>query len=161
MPDDRKTGKNALLAAAYGSKTGRFGSNMRDYWEQAHSRFPRQDPPRYCGEPMICTVCQQLMVKASMGVKRCECRHDERQRETKQAAMERRAHWLLKREFDEPDPVVIRDWAQDVTMLPPPPAHPYKINMAEFEKRWMDLNEKVTNELIYGANATTSNKEKP
>lgn len=147
MPDDRKTGKIR---------------DAKSQLEQAMSRIYRQEPPQYSGKPLICTVCQQPMVKAIMGVKRCECRHDVRQRETKQAAMERRAHWLLKKEFD-PEYAVIRDWPTDrhVAMLPPPLMHPYKFDYAKLEKRWAELNEKMTDELIYGVNAGTNNKEKP
>lgn len=161
MTDDRKIGKIRELAVGYsGSKTGRFSLSAQHSLE-AMSRIYRQDPPKYSGEPWLCTRCKQPMVKASMGVKRCECRHDVRQRETKQAAMERRAHWLLKREFDEPDPVLIRDWKtsyERIAMLPPSPATPYKVDYVELEKRWMELNEKMTNELIYGG-VVTNNKD--
>jgi hypothetical protein len=143
---DRKAGKIAALGMAYGgSKTGHFHMKMGDYWEQAMSRVRRPDPIRYNGNPYLCTRCEKPMVArcvAGSDDNRCICHHAKRQKETKQQAMERRAHWLLKKEFD-PDPA----WADEA----------YKVDFAEIEK---SMSQHLSDAMLYGWHGVTNNKEK-
>lgn len=159
---DRKAGTSAVLGSLYGgSKTGHW-ELMGDYWEQAMSRVQRHDPPKYNGEPYFCIKCNKPCVSQAVaqGSPRCECRHDVRQRETAEAAMQRRAHWLLKREFDAPD--VIHDWktAQQVVIDKVWAEKAYKVDFAELEKRMSELYEHRTDAMLYGYHGVSSNKEK-
>lgn len=63
------------------------------------------EPRDYDGTPYFCTRCDKPAVgrqaAKDMGVhSRCRCHHLKRVVESKDAAMARRAHWLLKEEFD-------------------------------------------------------------
>lgn len=72
--------------------------------------YPRETsrPPRnaYDGEPWFCAKCH-LPLADGGGVKSGSClmpndQFETCEFETREAAMERRAHWLLKAEFDKP-----------------------------------------------------------
>jgi hypothetical protein len=149
-----KVGKSAALGMAYGgSKTGRFiGGDLYDrYWH---------DPIRYNGRPYLCTRCEKPMVQRAVAGgddTRCRCRHDVRQKESKQQAMERRAHWLLKREF-EPDPVVIHDW-QSSALVFDVDAYSAKVlehyNRVDFAK----MEERLAGTVLYGDVVTDKEKK--
>lgn len=74
------------------------------------SMYPRETsrPPRneYDGEPFFCVKCNLPLASPDGGQKSGSClMHNDQFEtcvlETREAAMERRAHWLLKEEFGE------------------------------------------------------------
>lgn len=85
----RDAGKKATLGMTFG------GFSHEHIYEWL-------EPREFNGEPYFCTRCKKpaLSHLAAGGKHRCRCHHLKRVKETKAAAMERRAHWLLKREFD-------------------------------------------------------------
>lgn len=84
----RLTSKHFALAQAYGAQTGRFPYT----------------PPGYAGKPYRCVSCNRPASKhESWMTNACRCANP--QLESKEDAMQRRAHWLLQREFDKPEPM--------------------------------------------------------
>lgn len=79
------------------------------------SMYPRETsrPSRneYDGEPFFCVKCHRRLA-AERGQKSGSClMHKTCEFETREAAMERRAHWLLKAEFDRPN--AQEQWERD------------------------------------------------
>lgn len=69
---------------------------------QDYGGYSDYTPSLYSGKPFSCAVCDKVHpVKANWMNHPCECASPVL--ETKEAAMERRAHWLLKKEFAPPE----------------------------------------------------------